>query len=66
MSEELLTAREVASILRVDHTTVRRWIHSGALEAIELPHKSKRRAYRIRRTTLDKVLNELAASPLPA
>src|SRR5579875_1812041 len=31
---ELLTVSEVAQRLRVDDTTVRRWIKSGALEAI--------------------------------
>jgi excisionase family DNA binding protein len=55
--EELLTVREVARRLRVDDTTVRRWIKSGALEAITLPHRGKRQAYRIKKTTLDKLLN---------
>ena len=31
---DLLTVREVAIQLRVDDTTVRRWIKNGALEAI--------------------------------
>lgn len=65
IKSDLLTAREVANILRVDHTTVRRWIHTGALEAVELPHKNTRCAYRIRRETLDKILNDPAVSPLP-
>ena len=51
--EELLTVREVARRLRVDDTTVRRWIKSGALEAITLPHRGRRQAYRIKRSTLD-------------
>jgi excisionase family DNA binding protein len=55
--EELLTVREVAKRLRVDDTTVRRWIKSGALEAITLPHRGKRQAYRIKRSTLDALLN---------
>ena len=38
--DELLTVSEVARRLRVDDTTVRRWIKSGALEAITLPHKA--------------------------
>jgi len=59
--EELLTVREVARRLRVDDTTVRRWIKSGALEAITLPHRGKRQAYRIKRSTLD----ELLSSSLP-
>lgn len=59
--EELLTVREVARRLRVDDTTVRRWIKSGALEAITLPHRGRRQAYRIKKSTLDKLLT----SPLP-
>lgn len=54
--EELLTVREVARRLRVDDTTVRRWIKSGALEAITLPHKGKRQAYRVKQSTLDALL----------
>ncbi|GLV59561.1 hypothetical protein KDH_63870 [Dictyobacter sp. S3.2.2.5] len=54
--EELLTVREVARRLRVDDTTVRRWIKSGALEAITLPHRGKRQAYRVKRSTLDTLL----------
>ena len=42
--EELLTVHEVARRLRVDDTTVRRWIKSGAMEAIALPHRGKRQA----------------------
>ena len=55
--EELLTVREVARRLRVDDTTVRRWIKSGALEAITLPHRGKRQAYRIKKSTLDILLS---------
>ncbi|HZR43850.1 MAG TPA: helix-turn-helix domain-containing protein [Ktedonobacteraceae bacterium] len=56
MSSELLTVSEVARILRVDDTTVRRWVKQGALEAVILPHVNERQAYRIKRETLDKVL----------
>jgi excisionase family DNA binding protein len=59
--DELLTVREVAKRLRVDDTTVRRWIKSGALEAITLPHKGRRQAYRVKKSTMDKLLQ----SPLP-
>jgi excisionase family DNA binding protein len=55
-SEKLFTVREVARRLRVDDTTVRRWIKSGALEAITLPHKGRRQAYRIKQSTLDKLM----------
>jgi|SRR6266700_2997901 excisionase family DNA binding protein len=53
---DLLTVREVAQKLRVDDTTVRRWIKNGVLEAITLPHRGARQAYRIRRSTLDALL----------
>ncbi len=53
---DLLTVREVAKQLRVDDTTVRRWIKNGALEAITLPHRGTRQAYRIRRSTVDALL----------
>ncbi len=53
---DLLTVSEVAEMLRVDDTTVRRWIKQGALEAITLPHVNKRQAYRIKRETLNKLM----------
>lgn len=54
---ELMTVHEVAKMLRVDDTTVRRWIKSGALEAVELPHLSKRRGYRVKFETLNHLLS---------
>ncbi len=59
-SDELLTVHEVATQLRVDDTTVRRWISSGLLMAVELPHRSKRKGYRVRQSTLDLILNQQA------
>lgn len=53
---ELLTVDEVAAILRVDPTTIRRWAKQGALEVVELPHVNARRGYRIKRSTLNRVL----------
>jgi excisionase family DNA binding protein len=55
---DLLTVSEVARILRVDDTTVRRWVKQGALEAVVLPHVNARQAYRIKRDTLDRVLGD--------
>lgn len=55
-NEQLLTVKEVAKWLHVDETTVRRWIKSGLLEAVHLPHKGKREIYRIRRATLEALL----------
>ena len=57
MEEALLTVAEVARQLRVDATTVRRWIKQGMLKAVELPHSEKRNSYRISRQTLDDLLN---------
>jgi excisionase family DNA binding protein len=54
--EKLLTITEVAKRLRVDGTTVRRWIGNGVLEAVSLPHVNKRQSYRIKESTLDAML----------
>lgn len=56
-TKDLLTVREVAQHLRVDDTTVRRWIKLGVLEAVSLPHVGKRQGYRIRRTTLEALVS---------
>jgi excisionase family DNA binding protein len=64
-TEELLTVREVARRVRVDDTTVRRWIKQGALEAVSLPHVGKRCAYRVRRETIETLLNAPAHVPAP-
>lgn len=53
---DLLTVHEVAEQLRVEGTTVRRWIKNGVLEAVSLPHANKRQSYRIKRETLDRLL----------
>jgi excisionase family DNA binding protein len=55
---DLLTVSEVAEILRVDDTTVRRWVKQGAMEAIVLPHVNERQAYRIKRETVNTVLGQ--------
>lgn len=59
---DLLTVSEVADLLRVDDTTVRRWVKQGVLEAVVLPHVNERQAYRIKRETIDKLLGESNAS----
>jgi excisionase family DNA binding protein len=56
---DLLTVSEVAQILRVDGTTVRRWVKQGALEAVILPHMNERQAYRIKRETVNKILKDV-------
>ncbi len=54
----LLTVAEVAQILRVEDTTVRRWIKQGVLDAVVLPHIHERQGYRIKRETLEKLVGE--------
>ena len=61
LPKDLLTVREVAQYLRVDDTTVRRWIKANTLLAVELPRKGRRHAYRIRRATLDELLSRQSA-----
>ena len=56
MDEELLTIRAVAHRLQVDDSTVRRWIATGALAAVTLPHLGKRQQYRVRKSTLEEVI----------
>lgn len=54
--DHLLTIAEVAKRLRVDATTVRRWINIGSLEAVTLPHLNKRQSYRIKESTMAELL----------
>lgn len=58
MMSDLLTVAEVALKLRVDGTTVRRWIKNGVMDAVTLPHLNKRHAYRIRRDTVESIIGE--------
>lgn len=55
--KELLTIQEVAKILRVDATTVRRWVKSGALVAIPLSRLGDRQAFLVRRSDVEKLLH---------
>lgn len=60
--DTLYTIEEVARRLRVDDTTVRRWIREGALDAVTLPmyHSTgKKRClcrYRVKQSTLNRLL----------
>ena len=63
MENELLTINEVATALRVDATTVRRWIQQGLVAAVTLPHPGKRLSYRIKRADLDKMMQPQEAKP---
>jgi excisionase family DNA binding protein len=48
MEEKVYTVKEVASQLRVDTKTVRKWIRSGELTAIDIGGE-----YRVRQSALD-------------
>ena len=61
-ADDLLTIHEVANRLRVDDTTVRRWINNGVLDAVTLPHLGKRRGYRVKKATLDTLLSSSTLS----
>ncbi len=54
-SEKLLTVQEVAKGLKVDETTVRRWIEAGILEAVTLPHVGNRKVYRIKKSVYESI-----------
>lgn len=58
---DLLTVNEVSHIMRVDDTTVRRWIKLGVLDAIILPHTGNRMCYRIPREALHRALDNTSA-----
>lgn len=62
-NDELLTVREVAKRLRCDDTTIRRWIAAGSLEAIALPHSGNRKAYRIKKSALERILQPKERTP---
>ncbi len=50
---EILTVKEVASYLRFSRTTVWRWCNEGKLPAIKVG-----RNWRVRRSDVEKILNE--------
>jgi excisionase family DNA binding protein len=51
--EEFLTVAEVAELLKLNQQTVRNWIDQGSLPALKVG-----RRVRIRRSDLERVLNE--------
>lgn len=54
--DDFLTTSQVARRLRVNVTTVLRWIKSGALEAVTLPYRSKQ-CYRVPKSAIEKLIN---------
>jgi excisionase family DNA binding protein len=54
----LLKAKEVALILRVSDSTVRRWGKKGAMPIIVLSRHRTRQTYRIKSEVIDRILGE--------
>jgi excisionase family DNA binding protein len=54
---ELYTLTEAAEIIRVHPATLRNWIKQGRLKVIDVaPKESKRKAYRVKRDELDRLI----------
>jgi excisionase family DNA binding protein len=52
--EEMYTAEEVAKIMKVHISTVRKWVRTKALKTVKIGI----RGYRIRRSDLDRFIEE--------
>ncbi len=59
--DTLLTVKEVSERLRVDQSTVRRWVRVGALPAVILPGLG-RHAVRVRASELQRILHTHATT----
>lgn len=56
--EEMLTAEEVAKIMKVNISTVRKWVRTQALKKVKIGI----RGYRIRRSDLNRFIEEQGQS----
>jgi len=54
MEQEYFTPRQVAQRLRVDYTTVMRWIRTGLLD-VETIQEGKRNRHRIKQSVVDAI-----------
>jgi excisionase family DNA binding protein len=52
-SQEILTVEEIAEELRLTPQTIRNWIKSGALPAVQVKH-----VYRVKREDIDNMLSQ--------
>jgi len=64
MEQEYITPRELAEWLRVNYTTVMRWIRTGILP-VETIREGRRNRHRIRRTTIEALETPPAANAIP-
>lgn len=63
--EALYTITEVARRVRVDPSTVRRYIRRGLVRSIPLPHTGNRITHRIPQSSLDAMLAASLEPPSP-
>ena len=54
MEDELLTVPEVATLLKLNEQTVRRWLRTGRLRGVSLG--SRQAGWRVRRSDVDEFL----------
>lgn len=54
--DELLTVREAAEEFKLNPETIARWVRKGALPAVRVGPRGKRRVIRIRRADLVEVV----------
>ncbi len=52
MGQEYLTPREIAKLLRIDYTTVLRWIRAGLLP-VETNQEGKRNRHRVKKAAIE-------------
>ncbi len=58
--QEILTVEQIANEFRLTSQTIRNWIKSGALPAIQVKH-----VYRIKRVDLDAMLSREQSKSIP-
>ena len=56
--EKLFTVKDVARILQVSESTVRRWIEEGTMRSICLRDKDNRKTIRIKHSIIKKLLED--------
>ncbi|MGJ9441496.1 MULTISPECIES: MerR family transcriptional regulator [Actinotignum] len=61
MSKQILTTREVASLMGVSRTTVTRWCSENDIRAVRLPSGQ----WRIPRSEVDRILAPVAENASP-
>lgn len=64
MEQEYFTPRQVAKLLRVDYTTVMRWIRTGLLPA-ETIREGRRNRHRIKKVVIETIETHNKPTTLP-